>query len=268
MDLSVSYGWSVEDWLKGANMGIYATAFVDNGYDTIALCAELKDEDLDAIGVTNKKHRAILFTHAKQLREKAGGLDRRAETLPGASSTEGMPAYSEPWTPGKSEGAKQNGVIVHAGEDAGAHTHKGLHKKRSRETSRPAPAIKPRKQLKVNTQPIKRPVVSPDLPPYQKDGPAGLTRLQLKLKIREELQKDRIILSEAPYSHEVGKPLCVSIGKLIAGADNLRGYCSLSVSLDSKKTSCWQQYISICMLCGIYTNQNHTLTTYHCIGYG
>ena len=40
-----------------------------------------------------------------------------------------------------------------------------------------------------------------ELPVFKRDGgDTGLTTLQLKLKIREELQKDSIILSEYPYS--------------------------------------------------------------------
>ncbi len=49
--------------------------------------------------------------------------------------------------------------------------------------------------------------VSPgtDLPPFKKTGSSGLTRLQLKLKIREELFTRGVVLTEYPYCREVRK---------------------------------------------------------------
>jgi len=59
--------WTLEKWLKKIGMGKYKQSFIDNGYETPDLCANLSKEDLDAVGVTNKHHRSTLFTQARKL---------------------------------------------------------------------------------------------------------------------------------------------------------------------------------------------------------
>ena len=195
--------WSVDEWLSKAGMSKYASEFVDNGYDTQELCANLKKEDLDAIGVKNKIHREILFTQAEMLLAAVAG--KKAEL----SSSGEAPTYTEPWNltaggSGGSRGAgrgKQNGAIpaVHLPEKLST-DGASVNRKTSREKKKPASLAKPSSKQKA----IKRSPISPTLHPYQReDGSTGLTRLQLKLKLREELQKDRIILSEPPYCSEV-----------------------------------------------------------------
>jgi len=64
------------------------------------------------------------------------------------------------------------------------------------------PPVKMKRQIKQ-----KRAPTSSSLPPapYQREeGAPVFTNLQLKLKIREELQKDGILLSEPPYCQDVG----------------------------------------------------------------
>ena len=59
--------WDVTDWLTRAGLQEYTQSFVDNGYETVELCANLTGIDLTAIGITNKQHRSILHTHSRRL---------------------------------------------------------------------------------------------------------------------------------------------------------------------------------------------------------
>lgn len=47
----------------------YTESFVDNGYETVELCANLSNKDMNAIGITNKQHRSTLVIHARMLLE-------------------------------------------------------------------------------------------------------------------------------------------------------------------------------------------------------
>ena len=188
MDGNYEDEWSVEEWLEKGGLAEYTMAFIDNGYDTPELCASLKVEDLDAIGISNKYHRSIIFTQARQLHVVAD--THHNPDVCDSSCLAPTSEYSEPWAGGQSGGGvgKQNGVLLQ-GKEAKKGKKAGKEKagKSSKQKSKRPPA----------------PVISPSLPPYSSGG-SKLTRLQLKLKLREELQKDGIILSEAPYCKEVG----------------------------------------------------------------
>ena len=57
------------EWLEEVGLEEYAESFVDNGYETAELCAQLTGVDMNAIGVTNKHHRSVLHAHARKLLE-------------------------------------------------------------------------------------------------------------------------------------------------------------------------------------------------------
>ncbi len=59
--------WDVTEWLTRAGLQDYAQSFVDNGYETVELCANLTGRDLTGIGVTNKQHRSLLHAHSRKL---------------------------------------------------------------------------------------------------------------------------------------------------------------------------------------------------------
>ncbi|XP_067950938.1 uncharacterized protein [Watersipora subatra] len=56
------------NWLQSLGMPQYAAAFCDNGYDELEVCKLIKDEDLDAIGVTNPLHRKIILDSVHRLK--------------------------------------------------------------------------------------------------------------------------------------------------------------------------------------------------------
>lgn len=226
--------WSVEAWLEKLGLSSYVEQFLDNGYNLQELCANLKDEDLDAIGVHKELHRTRLFAESSAMRDEAMARFKKSKDGGSAGSTDhsgsmgshgSFPAYTEPWgedgfnhqysevweqtTDGGSHGLtpalvqlmQNGGQGGHAPTDAGE-KHKGL-------TFPHAPPAKaPRKKLQTSPQTSFTLPASPALPPPRQNATTGgLNRLQLKLKVLEELQKDRIILTEPPYCKEVSSSL-------------------------------------------------------------
>jgi poly(A) RNA polymerase GLD2 len=61
---------AVKEWLSGLGLGRYAEAFVDNGYDDMAICHDLSEEDIDAIGVEPAEDRHLILQESKKLQEK------------------------------------------------------------------------------------------------------------------------------------------------------------------------------------------------------
>lgn len=201
--------WSVYEWLEKAGMSEYAESFVDNGYDTPDLCAELQNDDLTAIGVKDKKHRSIIFSKARELLKLMSAsevidgpvntpaepivvvkqLDTSSPTLPAngtGSYTEPWQSYTEPWAANSSH-----------------HSSNGVPTKLRKTGSDDKPPLPPPNKTKK-----KHPPPSPlpkDLPAFKRPegGETGLTKLQLQLKIREELRGEGILLSEPPYVDEV-----------------------------------------------------------------
>ena len=230
--------WTLDKWLKRIRMGKYKDEFVDNGYDTPELCANLSKEDLDAMGVTNKHHRGTLFTQARKLLElvdkdsylatadrdeqdgdnTSGGVPAVAvngnlhyagssgssssnknsrvsqEEPPATASQSGLMDYSEPWSGTTGTTPSGNGPCP----------------------SKPVRRVVsgPRSDVTDGSGgggiPYKKPPspgVSNDLSSSsatpKKESTTGMTRLQFKLKIREELFRRNVVLSELPYCREV-----------------------------------------------------------------
>lgn len=58
----------ISEWLRSLGLQQYSSAFYDNGYDELELCKLIKDEDLDAIGVSNSLHRKIILDSVSVLK--------------------------------------------------------------------------------------------------------------------------------------------------------------------------------------------------------
>lgn len=211
--------WSLDKWLKNLSLRKYKQAFFDNGYETADLCANLNKEDLDVIGVTNKNHRSTLFTQSRKLLEllnkegltaseeavdSAGDQAAKESNLdipkppssapPASQEIQLLPDYSEPWS-NNSPGGSQ--ALKPAPTEVKKEGRNALHRKGS--GSQVAPSSGGRR----------KPPVSPgkELPAFKRDGLTGLTRLQLKLKIREELFTRGVVLTEYPYCKDVSTVL-------------------------------------------------------------
>ena len=206
-------------------MSKYKQDFIDNGYETPELCAELNKEALDAMEVTNKHHRSTLFTQSRKLlklvdKDRYLALDgeeteepqasvapgklqpvdnkdpnslgiEHSPTSPNISSQPGLSDYSEPWSGG--------GNASPAGANASPPkpVKRVLSGSRGDSTDGPSPSHK--------NIPQKKPPSPGGMndSSTKKDTSTGMTRLQFKLKIREELFHRNVVLSEAPYCREV-----------------------------------------------------------------
>lgn len=62
----------VADWLRTLGLPQYAESFVDNGYDDLEICKQIGEPDLDAIGVTDPKHRDRVLQAVRVLLEQGG----------------------------------------------------------------------------------------------------------------------------------------------------------------------------------------------------
>ena len=60
---------TVEDWLRSLGLVAYTQAFLDNGYDELDICKEIGEEDLDAIGVLNRKDRVDVLNAVERLKQ-------------------------------------------------------------------------------------------------------------------------------------------------------------------------------------------------------
>lgn len=247
--------WSLEKWLKRLGLRKYKQAFLDNGYVTPDLCANLQKEDLDAIGVSNKHHRSTLFTQARKLlevvdkesflaseeivdepTEKKNG-DHSSQLSSGSGRTPPppttppppsmlpppssavqpppLPDYSEPWNskalPACSA-ATNNGTQplkkLTISTSSSIDTMDGpspVHRKVSGQAATLGSANRKKAPLSPG---------APELPTYKREGSAGMTRtrLQLKLKIREELFLRGVVLTEPPYCWEVSlQEMCPAV---------------------------------------------------------
>ena len=231
-------------------MDQYTAAFLDNGYDTESLCADLKDEDLNAIGVGKREHRQLFFKLSQRLRDdKKGSRASGGKPVSPIIKSPTVPAnsvYTEVWNPQQpkrkkgegskherksrpgSDGGKLNGTVSRKGErddDDGSRkqvhaSENGSRKKRSHKLAQPPPEPLPatpgppaggHSKRGASTRqrspgPPSSSSSSSQAPtpissgPHEHDEKPYLTKLQLKLKIRDELQRMRVILTEPPYT--------------------------------------------------------------------
>lgn len=206
-------GWDVNCWLEEIGYDKrYAQAFIDNGYDLPNLCANLKDEDLDAIEV-DKEDRNRLFEHVERLRHHSFAripisyspvLDRNTSTRSTVNSNgnvgNGLPSFTRP--PLDNFGASQE-PSVKSPDSLGSVSHElpehtppcttevQLYSEALNQSSTHPPKKPPRSSKKTGKS------VPSALPLSSSNN--GLSRLQLKLKLKEELQKDHIVINEPPY---------------------------------------------------------------------
>lgn len=207
--------WDVNSWLQEIDYDKrYAQAFIDNGYVLPNLCANLKDEDLDAIEV-DKEDRNRLFEHVERLRhwsfaripisydspvhkkdvpqssvncngDVVGNRRSSSSTMTNLSLDQ-CGASHEPSV----KSPDSLGSVSHELPDHMPPSSVQLYSEALNQPSTQVPKKPPRsskKQEKVVQMP----------PPASTSG-GSLSRLQLKLKIKQELQKDHILITEPPY---------------------------------------------------------------------
>ena len=202
--------WSVHGWLKSFGFEKqYLFRFIDNGYETKKLCSKLKPEDLDEMKITNVPHRNILFNQSDMLRT---GLDRPSSTQSTSSNPyERLDKLSSPASPNSVCSVDHNSDTYSAVFDDISEAKK----------SKTIPAPKPLANIKKKSSTVER---SSSITPKNNvrrtvstgavkhhslstGSNSPKTKLELKLLLRELVQRDAIIFSEPPYSNEVSKPI-------------------------------------------------------------
>lgn len=219
--------WSTKDWLKGFGLEQYHNSFIENGYETQKLCANLKGEDLDGMDITNPVHRDVFLNQAGMLRI---GLDRTSsigsESPINLNSGGNSPKLRDYTDSGKSPKKPRSNSTSHAtSEKLSIITDTDIYttvfddtvdtkrtKKKIRSPNMPSKRtdIKPLKPQKL----VKR---TPSFPALRQTSesasalgnipPRAMTKLQLKFRIKEMLSRDHIVLSHAMYSIEVSHSL-------------------------------------------------------------
>lgn len=205
--------WDVQSWLGEIGYDKrYAQSFIDNGYDLPSLCANLKDEDLDAIEV-DKDDRNRLFEHVERLRHHSfarkpisyspvpnGSISTRSTVNPNGDVGNSLPLITRPSLDNfgacQEQSVKSPDSLGSVSHELPEHTPPSmsevqLYSEALNQPSTHAPK-KPPRSFKKPGKPV-----PPPLPSSSSSG--GLSRLQLKLKLKEELQKDHIVINEPPY---------------------------------------------------------------------
>ena len=178
-------GWRVDEWLETFGLGSYLNDFIDNGYEKRELCANLKPDELDAIGVKDKKHRTLLLDQAKLLLLSNGSGNHDGVTPQNYSEPwEGNKDYTEPWQQKPAGDKKTERASASKGRE---HASEAVHQKKKGHATLPASITKHHRSVQASQL------------PHFVNSTGELTKLQLKLKMKEVLQKDRIVLSEPPY---------------------------------------------------------------------
>ncbi len=196
--------WTVSKWLKSFGFEKYLGLFVDNGYETKKLCSNLKAEDLDEMDITDLPHRAILFNQSDMLRT---GLDRPSSSTShtNGSSDKAMLPPSPAASPSSLASSDLNSETYSTVfDDISEPTTKSktapilrsIAKKKSATVDR-TDSEKASKNLFHKT---KRSISTGVL--KLSNGPPK-TKLELKLLLRELVNRDGLALNEPPYCNEV-----------------------------------------------------------------
>ena len=201
--------WTVSKWLKGFGFEKYLGLFIENGYETKKLCSNLKAEDLDEMNITDIPHRTILFNQSDMLRT---GLSRPSPSTPHNTNGSSEKAMLPP-----SPAASPSSL---ASSDLNSETYSTVFDDISEPTtkSKTAPMLRSMAKKKSATvdrtdsekaskhtyHKTKRSISTGMLKPLHStsNGPPK-TKLELKLLLRELVNRDGLAFNEPPYCNEV-----------------------------------------------------------------
>ena len=212
--------WSTKEWLKGFGLEQYYTCFIENGYETRKLCANLKNEDLDGMGITNTLHRNIFVNQSERLRT---AVDKRSC---GSESPGNSPAVRH--SSGKSPKKRTSSTTLplpSTDESTDTNTYTTVFddtkvKKRGLFSSSPKQpqkkndtnkvhSMKPKKNTNKKASASRFMSTAAQLV-LDSQSPQSMTKLQLKLHIKDMLARDQIILSDMKYITEVGNGMMLT----------------------------------------------------------
>ncbi|XP_071440065.1 sterile alpha motif domain-containing protein 5-like [Hetaerina americana] len=201
----------VAEWLRSLQLGRYAESFLDNGYDDLEICKQVGDPDLDAIGVFEPSHRSRLLHSVRALREEGAASVYFTLEEAAAAAAAGEGDLSPAGVGGV--GDPCDGLAA-AASSAGAGP-----------SDPPSPAVACGGTSVVSPLSVEGVVVS-NIGRYRdeyEEGKAELVRIprpQLRMLLRERLDREGIRLSCRPYSTSIST---VTLGLLIVVAQR-HGY--------------------------------------------
>ena len=233
---------STKDWLKGFGLEQYHKSFIENGYETQKLCANLKDEDLDGMNITNSRHREILLNQAiiltkNCIRQASVGSESPTTTSPQVKETRkanrSNPASNVEKLPVITDTDTYTAVFDDKSSNSPVPTKPAKKKKPTRS---PKPSMdspprphQPKGAIKLNPSQFARPKnEGAAASTLASIPPTLMTKLQLKVHIREMLSRDHIVLSNAKYVIEVS-------------------YCTLFTHYSRKYTKCLHTSVCLCV---------------------
>lgn len=216
--------WSTTTWLKGFGLEQYHNHFIENGYETQKLCANLKNEDLDGMDITNSGHRSVLLNQADLLKcalsSPSSSYDNESHEL---STTNGDLVQSvhhngygrdqfdggkSPQKPRSNSTGNVEKLSVITDTDTYTTVFDDVQDTK-RNKKRPkirSPKALP-KRFDVKIDPTKNPQRKPhpasegsEITTLVGIPPQMMTKLQLKIRIKDMLARDNIILSRPKYS--------------------------------------------------------------------
>ena len=196
--------FDVKEWLKSFGLEAYKQSFLENGYETKKLCSNLKDEDLDEMNIQNTMHRTIIFNQSNILRT---GSEKPSSTPSSGSNSPGKSPNASPLTD-----FRGNGLIFNSANDTYSTVFDDVTDAKKKKLTFPkspvgskkhsVPDISVGKRSKLGKRIKSIPGVQIPSPQRLQPRPK-LTKIQLKVIIRDMINRDEIALDEAPYCLEV-----------------------------------------------------------------
>lgn len=208
---------STKDWLKGFGLEQYHKSFIENGYETQKLCANLKDEDLDGMNITMSRHREILLNQAiiltkKCIKHSSVGSESPTASPPIKENRKAMrsnPASSVEKLPVITDTDTYTAVFDDKSSSHSPVPTKPAKKKKPQRSPKPSTDSPPRPHqpkgtVRLNPSQFARPKnEGVAVSTLASIAPTQMTKLQLKVHIREMLSRDHIVLSNPKYVTEV-----------------------------------------------------------------
>lgn len=206
--------WKVGDWLKSFGFERYLSRFLDNGYETKKLCSNLKAEDLDEMRITEPPHRSIIFNQSDMLKtgKPSTSLDNGYVSVPSLPASPESPTVSMASSDLNSE--TYSTVFDDISETPNKSKSIPLHSTSS-SSNKPSIAKKPAlistsssdKPLSKTLGPTSKRLGSPARTFKLNTSQPLKTKVELKMVIRDFVQRDALRLNHPPYCNEVSDHL-------------------------------------------------------------
>ncbi|XP_049805213.1 sterile alpha motif domain-containing protein 5-like [Schistocerca nitens] len=224
----------VAEWLRSLRLGQYAESFLDNGYDDLEICKQVGDPDLDAIGVLDPTHRALLLHSVRTLREQgAASVYFTLEETTAAAAAAALSSASSTPPPQPPSASTPPPPAPQQQQQPPQQQQQQQQQQQSQQQTLVA-SFDDIKEAPLSGQQT-RGLLGPKYADEYEEGKAELVkipRMQLKRLLKDRVAQDGIRLSNQPYSTSVS--LRCHARRAAPRPDTCgRGTCSAPVILPS-----------------------------------